>query len=523
MNLSVINKVKRLKAIKAARVEAQQQALMEQARSEQQKERPVEPVIPTFEEFASTLYIRSGSKLIPFSELYGYQQAIAKLNEVYPGLVIVKDRQLGISELIIAIMLWKATYNPAYVGASFSISDADAKKLSKRAEFMPSRIEGFKWAIDSLGIRSPQGGGELNFRPSTDNATRGLASVHDLFFDEAGFVRIIGEMYAASSPSQEMVGAAARTFVVSTIPSAGTDCWFWGRVMADNPEWVNIEQMLALARSGGHLNRTKIELPEIPGLIAFEDESGWCKLIIGHKAHPIYGADPDYVETVRRKKKLTIEQAHREHNLTLPSKRSDNPLINYFDETKHVKDVEIDPLLPLYLSFDFNRHPATCLLGNVVDDRLVFLEEFYLLNSDTFKLAKAVADRVESISPFRLLITGDASGKINTANSQKSNWDIVREEFESRELMFVRKWREGNPPIVDTVNSLNYLFMEDRAIVSPRCAEFIKDLKQCEDDGKGGINKKKDKMRTHLFDTGRYLAYLVFPYKSAPNVDWMLD
>jgi hypothetical protein len=121
------------------------------------------------------------------------------------------------------------------------------------------------------------------------------------------------------------------------------------------------------------------------------------------------------------------------------------------------------------------------------------------------------------------LIGGDASGKQKTANSQQSNWDIVADAFKSRELMFVRQWGESNPPVADTINSLNYLFMEDRAIVHPRCIESIKDLHKMEDDGKGGINKKKDPMRGHNFDCVRYMAHKIYPYKRPNDYSWILD
>lgn len=176
----------------------------------------------------------------------------------------------------------------------------------------------FRWEVESVGIRKPENGGEMNFRPSTENATRGLESVWDLFFDEAGFIRIIDEMYAASTPSQEMVGEDARTLVVSTIPPEGLSCWFGELMEAGNPIGCDVESMLDIAKAGRFFNGTPIALPEIPGFCAWEDEGGWVKIAIGHKAHPIYGANPNYVEQQRVKKKLTEQQAQREHNLGLP-------------------------------------------------------------------------------------------------------------------------------------------------------------------------------------------------------------
>jgi hypothetical protein len=218
-------------------------------------------------------------------------------------------------------MLDRSRSNPGYAGVVFSITEKDAFKVSNRVKRMPSRISDFQWNVDSLGMRQPADGGELNFRASTENGSRGLESIWDEYIDEAGFVRssLISELYAASSPSQEMVGEYARTFIVSTIPPEGKDTWFFERFEDGLPEEYTTEELLDIARSGGYLNTT-LDAPEepIPGFVAVEDDGGWVHMVIGHKAHPIYGSDPNYVLNQQTKKKLTKEQAEREHNLGLP-------------------------------------------------------------------------------------------------------------------------------------------------------------------------------------------------------------
>jgi predicted phage terminase large subunit-like protein len=287
-----------------------------------------------FIEFAKRSTIRSGTRYIDFWPLFAYQEAIAKLAAHYPGLVIVKDRQLGITELLTCWMLYRATENPAYAAAVFSITERDAHKISQRVKRMPSKIADFKWEIDALGVRRPENGGEINFRPSTENATRGLESIWDLFFDEAGFIPIVDEMYAASAPSQEMVGADSRTFIVSTIPPTGEDCWFWSRMDEDNGPIV-AKDMLTIAKSAEHYNGTAIALPDIPGLVCWEDAGGWCKIVVSHKAHPIYGANPNYVEDQRLKKKISRSQAEREHNLGLEELETGMIDLAWFEQRRY--------------------------------------------------------------------------------------------------------------------------------------------------------------------------------------------
>lgn len=280
-----------------------------------------EDQLQRFIKFASECYIRSGTRLIPFSPLYRYQVELARIFIKYRGVVVVKDRQLGITELSTCLMLDRARSNPAYAGAVFSLTEKDAYKVSGRVKRMPSRIPNFEWEVDSLGIRKPANGGEINFRPATQNATRGLESVWDLFFDESSFLpdNLISEMYASSSPSQEMVGDYAKTAIVSTISAEGLDSWFFERFEDGLSDRYTTEELLEIAKLGGCLNLTEGAPSEpIPGFVAVPDEGGWVHVVIGHKAHPIYGADPNYVENQRSKKKLTVEQANREHNLTLP-------------------------------------------------------------------------------------------------------------------------------------------------------------------------------------------------------------
>lgn len=370
-----------------------------------------------FLEFAEQSTIRSGTRYISFWPLFGYQEAIAKLAERYTGLVIVKDRQLGITELLICWMLYRAKKNPAYAAAVFSITERDANKVSQRVKRMPAKVKDFAWEIDSVGIRKPEGGGEFNFRPSTENATRGLESIWDLFFDEAGFIPIIDEMYAASTPSQEMVGDAARTFIVSTIPPEGKESWFWRRMAEDNGA-IDAEEMLSIAKSGqhgGHYNGTDVELPELPGFACWVDEGGWCKVVISHKAHPIYGADPDYVEKQRLKKKISRSQAEREHNLGL--EECEDGMINlaHFENRRYRTPPQRGPGDLVVLSIDTATKSKELSNPSAILAWLVRSGQYYLMDVWVDKaeypaLKRGYESMVRKWQPNEVLIEDKSSG-----------------------------------------------------------------------------------------------------------------
>jgi phage terminase large subunit-like protein len=175
-----------------------------------------------------------------------------------------------------------------------------------------------------------------------------------------------------------------------------------------------------------------------------------------------------------------------------------------------------DRELPLHLSFDFNRHPATCIAAQVVQGELVILREWYLLNSNTFELAKDVFGWVKDLGSSweDIGVYGDASGNNRTANSDKSNWQIVWDEIKRQGLRDRCRKRYGasNPAVLDTTISLNNLFRSDKLfILLPTCPELVKDLEQLR--WKGDQIDKSDLMRSHCFDCLRYLSHTLFPYR----------
>jgi hypothetical protein len=188
---------------------------------------------------------------------------------------------------------------------------------------------------------------------------------------------------------------------------------------------------------------------------------------------------------------------------------SDGKAFNHFDRARHVYPTTFDPALPLHLSFDFNRNPATCAVGQKIGDRLCLIAEIYQLNSDTFALGREAWGLIENLAPFLTYIHGDASGRAMTANSRQSNWDIISAALTGLPL----NWQVPtvNPPIADTLNAANSLLHHGRISIDPGCKMLIKDLELVKLDGKGGLDKKAYPMLSHLADCFRYLAFDLFP------------
>jgi len=186
-------------------------------------------------------------------------------------------------------------------------------------------------------------------------------------------------------------------------------------------------------------------------------------------------------------------------------------LIKYFSRDLHVfPDIRVVPGHPLYLSIDFNWNPSTAIAAQYLEGEIRVIREWHLKDSDTFELSEDLRRWVESQSFTRLIITGDASGGQQTANSRQTNWQIVRSAFYNRQADYV--YGKANPSIQDTVNAINNACFHDRLIVSKDCTELIKDIESAFYPYKDF--KKQNAERSHWLDELRYLVHYLAPYRA---------
>jgi hypothetical protein len=260
----------------------------------------------TADEFIRQCRIRTGAGFQLF-DLYDYQIELLKLVLMHPMIMIIKDRQLGITELLAAIAYYLCLTDPAYSAAFVSINQDKAAEISQRIDGMAPAEWAIKWRTNNGSTLRPDGCGVMRFLPSTKNAARGFPSVNWLAYDEAGFLQYFNELYGNGTSAQESVPPDRRKIILNTtIPEEGAGHPVWG-MFAD----ANDGPVLSYIRSA-RVGGTNCG---IPGMIHWIDQNGCCKVIIGHKVHPIYGQDPDYIQSVCKRRKIPLAIALREHNL----------------------------------------------------------------------------------------------------------------------------------------------------------------------------------------------------------------
>ena len=433
----------------------------------------VQLTIPTnWYDFASLLTIRSGGKLVKFQP-YDYQIELVKLLQ-QRSVIIAKSRQLGISETIASYMLWRAASNPGYLGLVFSKGQADTALIARRIRRMLVSV-GLETVTDNLADIELTTGGRLLFRNSKPDNARSLESVVDVFYDEAAFVDSFKDIRDAVSPTQQMV-PDSREFIVST-PNQKSGL-FWDILNSSNPNDLDLE-----------LENITTDEP----FKHWVDDGGWGKVLIHWRSHPVYSSQPNFLENIHTQQKLTWETIAREYNLSFDSQKEG--LAIYSFNNLHVDDCEYDSRFPICVSFDFNCNPATAIITQKIINKIIVLEEFYINNSNTFESSEIVAQRLLQMGVKKVYLYGDASGKMNTANSQQSNWDIVNQTFKKNRIYAIKKYPERNPSIIDTLNVCNDLFIGDayghnRVVIDESCKELILDFKECCVDDYGKLIKK---------------------------------
>lgn len=199
-----------------------------------------------------------------------------------------------------------------------------------------------------------------------------------------------------------------------------------------------------------------------------------------------------------------------------------------FDENVHVAECKYNPLETLYLSFDFNRNPATCSIsqqGEILNGSgqwykhwidEVYLEDHQASTNGTY--VEQVCDII--ITKYgkpgvdaHYTITGDATGRAGNAALPKNvnAWRQVRDKFGPNVRYRVQS---TNPTQENSLIQTNVVFSRESRIetrIDSKCKETIKDLANVKTKEDGTIDKGADERRSHILDCVRYDCWWNLP------------
>ena len=102
-----------------------------------------------------------------------------------------------------------------------------------------------------------------------------------------------------------------------------------------------------------------------------------------------------------------------------------------FDKDKHVSKIplQFNPDQPLYLSFDFNVNPISCLAAQHYNETTYCLRSFKLENSNIYALCDVI---VATYPGALVIVTGDATGRATTALVQDTlnYYKVIKQQLQ---------------------------------------------------------------------------------------------
>lgn len=182
---------------------------------------------------------------------------------------------------------------------------------------------------------------------------------------------------------------------------------------------------------------------------------------------------------------------------------TDNRFAYSYSEKTHIGQTALNQGQEVYLSFDFNVDPITCLVAQIYGNRLYGIEQISLGNSDIYKLCEYIKVNYGARG-FR--VTGDASGQNRSAltRDNMTYYQIIKKQLNLAWTHF--KVPTSNPPIADNRVLVNAVLHRHHVTLdSVKCLKLKNDLENVRVLPNGEVDKS-DKTLTHAMDCFRYLC-----------------
>lgn len=178
---------------------------------------------------------------------------------------------------------------------------------------------------------------------------------------------------------------------------------------------------------------------------------------------------------------------------------SDGQAYYAFRRDQHVKPTTKEPGTT-FIFEDFNVDPGSALIAQYYDGKIHCLDEVFLRNSDTYKMAHEFKMRGLTGG----VIIPDSTGA-NRKTSGQSDFQILKEAG------FTIKTTR-NPFVTDRVNNVNRLFADDKIVIDPKCKKLINDLEKVSWKNNELDQSGPNKLLTHMSDCLGYGCWSLEPF-----------
>ena len=210
--------------------------------------------------------------------------------------------------------------------------------------------------------------------------------------------------------------------------------------------------------------------------------------------------DNDEIELARE---TTDQMSFDQEYLALYVDANDKPFLYEYKDSHVVEDYKYNKNLELWISFDFNVDPMSCIIGQRISTKsFVVFDEIKLNNSGTEELCGHIRAKYPHA---RYMVTGDVSGKKRTTNTTGglNDWTIIKRVLKLGDYQI--KLRSKNLGHADSRTLCNSVLSNADFKITMNCENLITDFRYASVDQHGKLQKENASTGLHFFDCGRYM------------------
>jgi hypothetical protein len=216
--------------------------------------------------------------------------------------------------------------------------------------------------------------------------------------------------------------------------------------------------------------------------------------------------DPNEIEQAKKQlDSITFAQEYLAEDVDA----NDRPFLYAFTNA-HIQEYRPNQHLQLIISFDFNKDPMTCLIGQSANIKhLAVFDELKIQNGSTPELCDMIKAKYPQYIG-RILVTGDASGRNRSplVKGGLNHYLIIKRELLVKDSQFMV--RKQNLSHINSRMLCNSVLQNATFVITPNCKETQIDMLYGSVDENGTLLKTSER-GLHFLDNVRYMIDATFP------------
>jgi len=215
----------------------------------------------------------------------------------------------------------------------------------------------------------------------------------------------------------------------------------------------------------------------------------------------------DYIETL---KQTYDERLLQQYLLGEFVNINGSAVYHSFERDVHVCDnIDINPALPLIISWDFNISPYNAVFFiQIINGIVTVVDNAIIYNKPVVDTIAHIKEKFGHLGAqlYSATIYGDSAGKARSQGTAQTNYEFIKNAGWHKLMI-----KTANPRVQDRVNVFNSMLRNGngdvKMAICARNTELIADLEQLSYDDKGKVEKGNTALSHASDSVGYYLEY----------------